>query len=537
MNNAQGAVGGTVGKSRTNRNIVLSVGASLVAKLMVLLQSTTISAVFGASDQVDILFYLTGLIVVITTFCSAVNQLVIVADIISVRENGTEKEYHSLVRFIFTIYLAIAAVISLALFAFPQQFLSITTAFSVEIILENITMIRIISIVLFLAVINTYIMDVFTSRRVFILPMVNDVVKSVLIIAFILFLGNRVGIETIAYGMLLAYIIQFITINVSFTKVAGFSIRPGLGRVGKASQKNAASVLIAQGASSLESMSMMWVISSFPSGFYVSVSLARKIFTVVMNMVIQQFAVVVGIDLIQYNASNQEEKLAKVFTGYLKIACYIILPVMAIFMVNAEGIVSILFGYGKFPQENVDLAGSFLRIFSLSLITFLWDVFLQRLVVAKKLNHKTFYFQIAQSVLRIALYLLLLRLFGYHGVAYGLVIGNLAFCIALGIYLFRGEYKFIKLKDTFLYMGINVLFAGLSCAVGLLCRQLYVPGMSFLGNFIYLALSSLAILAVYVLVGLVYPPNRENLKMFTGMITRVIGRNKGKKQSEVIHSE
>ena len=284
---------------RTNRNIILSVGATLVAKLMVLLQSSVISSVFGANEGVDLIFYMMSLAVVVTTFSSAVNQLVIVSNIIHVRDNRSPQEYRQTVRFFFSLYLIVATVLAGALMLFPGQVLGALTSFEPEVIAANLGIIRVMAMVLFFSVLNTYVMDVFTSHRVFILPMVNDVIKSLAIILFILLPGQNTRIEMIVWGMLVAHIIQFLTINISFRRVFGFAVYPGFTRsMEKNAKKNVASVLLAQSASSLESMAMMGVASSFPAGYYVSFSLARTIFSAVMNVVILQFATVVGIDLI-----------------------------------------------------------------------------------------------------------------------------------------------------------------------------------------------------------------------------------------------
>ena len=157
-----------------------------MAQLMVLLQSSVISSVLGANEGVDLIFYMMSLAVVVTTFSSAVNQLVIVSKIIQVRENRSTQDYRQTVRYVFSLYLIVATVLAGALMLFPGQVLGALTSFEPEVIAANLGIIRVMAMVLFFSVLNTYVMDVFTSHRVFILPMVNDVIKSLAIILFIL---------------------------------------------------------------------------------------------------------------------------------------------------------------------------------------------------------------------------------------------------------------------------------------------------------------------------------------------------------------
>ena len=78
-----------------------------------------------------------SLAVVVTTFSSAVNQLVIVSNVFHVRDNRSPQEDRQTVRFFFSLYLIVATVLAGALMLFPGQVLGALTSFEPEVIAAN----------------------------------------------------------------------------------------------------------------------------------------------------------------------------------------------------------------------------------------------------------------------------------------------------------------------------------------------------------------------------------------------------------------
>ncbi|MDR3305129.1 MAG: hypothetical protein LBS85_03730 [Clostridiales Family XIII bacterium] len=504
-------------KRSTGKNIVLTISASLLAKLMVLLQSSVISAVFGANADVDVMFYMMSLIISVTTFASAVNQLVLIANIIQAEMNGPAEAYRRLVRFLYTVYTGIGLVFAAAFFFFGKPLLLVLTAFDSAAIDRCLPLIRVMAAVVFLSVVNTYLMDLFTSFKIFVLPMVNDLIKSALIIGFVLLPAGRSSVTMVAWGMLAAYALQFVSIQFLFKRTSGFWLAFSAGNISLQARKNTFFVMVSQCATFIESMVIIGIVSTLPAGYFTAVTLARKLSVTVMNVLIVQFATVVGIDLIEYSHAGEEAKLERSFHKYLRAANYIILPVTAIIAVNAKPIISILFGYGKFTDDNIDIAAKALAVLALMLVTTLWDAFFQRLVVARQLQSKTWHFQVLQSAIRLVLIFFLNAAIGYLGIAVGLVLGNLIFVLMLGGWLFRHDYRFMRVAPTVKYTGINLVFAAAAAGLGVFALRFFETGRGFLENAVFLVLSSAVMLLVYAGLGLCYKGNRESLSALAAL--------------------
>jgi peptidoglycan biosynthesis protein MviN/MurJ (putative lipid II flippase) len=487
--------------------------------MLVLIQSTVISAVFGANGQVDIMFYLMSIIVAVTSFTSAINQLVLVADIMKVKRSSSCDDYKNLVRFLYTIYIGVGLIIFAAFFFFGQMIFTAITGFDAATIAASLPMIRVMSFVVFFSIINSYLLDIFSSYKIFIMPMINDLIKSIMIIGFVLIPIGRGNITMIAAGMLAAYVIQFVSISISFKRVSGFHFGFGFTRLSSKTKRNSMSVVIAQTANFLQSMAFYWVVSILPAGYFTAISLARKLAVSVMNVMIVQFAVVVGIDLIDYNNKGDNEGINQSFNRYLKTANYVLLPMTAIIIANAVPIIKLLFGHGKFSQASIIIAGNNLAVFSLILIVTLWDVFFQRLIVAKQLQHKTYLYQVAQSIVTFFFVLGFYFILGYIGIGFGLVTGNLLYDIVIGRWLLHHNYRFMRIGETLIYTFVNMCFATFAIGFGLLIRRFfYHIDFSTWQVFVYLFVSSILMLGVYVLIGLIWKPNRMSLASFLSML-------------------
>ncbi|MDR1797395.1 MAG: hypothetical protein LBR44_08160 [Clostridiales Family XIII bacterium] len=509
------------------RNIVLSVGVSFFAKLMVLIQSSVITAVFGANAEVDVLFYMLSLIISVTTFVSAINQLVMVANLMKVRQECPEEAYRACVGRLLAGWLLLGCALCACFSLFGRQILSFTSAFGAGALESALPTVRVMAFVTLLAVVNTYLMDIFTAYRVFVLPMVNDLLKSALIIAFVLAPQGQKSFILVAWGMLVAYALQFVILQVQFKRVSGFFAVPaGRGRAAlpRSAGRNTFFTGLTQAATLAETMACLWAISTLPGGVFTALSLSRRISQTVLNVVVVQFATVVGIELIDYEHRGDREGLARTWSRYLVLANYLALPLTAILMVNAGPIIRLLFGYGKFTQADGLVASRTLVLFALMLVTTVWDSFLQRLVVAKQLQYRTWGFQIAQSAIRVALVLALTWRLGYMGAPLGLVIGNLLFILMLGAWLLRHDFAFLRVRDALLPSALNAAFACAAAGIGTGLLRFYRPEGPAPACLLFVLASSLCMGAAYLLIGQSYHVNRENLRGILALLRRRLAR-------------
>ncbi len=209
----------------TNKAIVFSMTLSLIAKILTLLQSQVISISFGMQRSTDILFSVLSMIMIVTSFVNTINQSVMVPSIIEVRNSRSEDESKKFISYIYVVYFIAASAIVAIMFMFPVNLFDAVLKYSTEEIKDNINIIRFIIPTFLLIIINQYVLDVFTSYRYFTLPMLLDMLKNMLIIAFVLLFKDKLSVLSLAIGVFMGNLAQFVIVNILWYFCRGYGGR------------------------------------------------------------------------------------------------------------------------------------------------------------------------------------------------------------------------------------------------------------------------------------------------------------------------
>ncbi len=448
----------------TNKAIMLSMAMSLCAKALNFGQSMVVSYAFGTNQSTDILFYSLSMLLLLTAFLGAVNHQVIVPTVIDLRNNQSEERSKEFMSYIYVLYAGIGLVGVGLLMVSPENVLSLLSRFPGEAVSENMGIIRFIIPSLLLIILNTYILDIFTSYKYFTFPMILDILKNLMIIAVVLGFRGRLGEESLAIGILAGNTAQFLVLNTLM--VVKLKIRPRFRRyaVSGAIKKNILYVITGRASTMLNDFLMIFLLSGFTAGVFSAMDYAFKIDTVLNMVIVGQITTVVGIKILELHAGKSFEELKKVFLKYLSTSLYIIFPLCFILALNARPVISLLFQRGSFGSEDAEITALFLRLFVLTVPLELVNGFIVILIIAKQIQRIAFRWQIFQNVLNIAIMWYVVGRFGYVGYPAGILVSYIIYILLLCYFLLKSEFGFIGpwavIRPCFQHVILNLCVSG-----------------------------------------------------------------------------
>ena len=502
----------------TNKAIIMSMSLSMFAKVFNFAQSLVASYAFGTQTSTDILFYMLSMVILLSTLLSSVNQQVIVPNAIYLRNGSSEEDSKKFITFIYFIYLAVGAAVTAVLMLAPEKILILFSRFSPEHITDHISIIQFVIPTFILIIANTFILDIFTSYRYFTLPMLLDMLKNIIIIVFVLLFKDVFSVTSLAIGVLIGNLAQFILLNFMFFIV--LKCKPSFKWYHLSSEikGNIGFVIGGFMTTFLSSFVVMYLMSGFTSGVFSAMDYGQKISTVFTMVIVGQITTVIGMNIIEIYAKKDFERLNETFLNYLRMSIFLIIPFCFVISLNSDAIISILFERGEFTSESVMLTSVFLRYLMLSLPYALINGFVVRLIIAKQIQRVSFWWQTSQSIGNILILWPLIHFFGYMGYNVGTLAAEYIYLYLLLYFLLRHQFGFIDRKQVIRYFSLNALMnTGIAAMFFIFDIKAGAEG-SFMQKFIHIAWVSLLFILLNLVIGYVTGINREEIKKSIGFI-------------------
>ncbi len=278
----------------TNKAIVFSMTLSLIAKILTLLQSQVISISFGMQRSTDILFSVLSMIMIVTSFVNTINQSVMVPSIIEVRNSRSEDESKKFISYIYVVYFIAASAIVAIMFMFPVNLFDAVLKYSTEEIKDNINIIRFIIPTFLLIIINQYVLDVFTSYRYFTLPMLLDMLKNMLIIAFVLLFKDKLSVLSLAIGVFMGNLAQFVIVNILLFVKLKCRLSMKRFKLEQKAKTNIRYVVLGQVTKIVNDYIVIYLLSGFAAGVFTAMDYGQRINTVVASVLIGRMCYRIG---------------------------------------------------------------------------------------------------------------------------------------------------------------------------------------------------------------------------------------------------
>lgn len=493
----------------TSKSVFFSTFFSLIARIFSFAQAMIVSYYFGATKSTDFLFFCVSITMLLPGLFNNINQSVIVPNAIRIREKKSEEESRGFISGVYLFYLITGVIVCAVISFMPEDFILMVSKFDRAAVKENIQIIKIIIPTFFFIVANSYLLDIFNSYKYFTLPMVLDMLKSVLTILIIVLLGKEYGVVSMAAGILFAHIVQFILLNGLLLKLFDFRLRFKIYRLDKELQRNIFFVVISQVSSILSQYVAIYLISGLSDGVYTALSYSDRLYSIFVLVFAGQVATVFGINMIEMYARGEYEKLNCQYLKYMKTTMTIILPICFIMAVQAPLVISILFERGNFTSESVQLTSVFFKYSVLIVPLLLLDRLIVRLIIAKQIMRISFIWNVISKILTcIAVYVIVSYIdFRYYGL--GLLLVQFVYIILINLFMIKKQFKFIQVNSSLLYLAVSTALCSVVCFGA--CKILPIDNMGgIIQKLAALCVYSIIVIGSYYVIGFI-SYNRETI--------------------------
>ncbi|MFK4784856.1 murein biosynthesis integral membrane protein MurJ [Fusobacterium sp. MFO224] len=422
---------------------------TLVSRVLGLARSVVIAYYFGASASTDAFFsafkisnffrQLLGEGALGTSFIPLYNE--------KVKVQG-EEEGRNFIFSIMNIVFIFSIVVAIFTAIFSKEIIGfIVGGFSHETQMIASYLLRIMSSYFIFIALAGMMGAILNNFRCFALPASTSIFFNLAILGSAIFFGRKYGIQAMAYGILVGGAMQLLILIPTFLKkVRGykfkiifkdeylkkllFLILPMLVGI-FARQINTmidqffASYLQSGGVSALENATRLY---SLPIGVF-GISISTVIYPTLSKKIVNN------------DLKAVEDNILK----GLNILMFFVIPSMAVFCFYSKEVVSLLFGYGKFGEEAVNVTGSALLFYSLGLYFYTAIHLLTRSFYGMKNSKDPVKFSVISIIINIVLNALLIGPLKYRGLALSTSIAAMCNFYLLFFY-FRKKYIKLSFK-------------------------------------------------------------------------------------------
>jgi len=401
--------------------IALSVGFSLLAKLIALASSLVLAALFGTSEEMDVYLYALFVATLITTFISALNSSVIIPEAMRLAEQEGEEQSRELINFFLYAYAAAGLGVAAIFLPAPAAVFGAISKFGGGALSGNTGLLYAALPLFPLILVSTFLVDVFASRKYFTVPMLASMANNACALLFVLALHDRLGVASALAGLVAAYALQslllLLVMRLGLGWKFGLPTRLPSGTV----MGNAVFAQLGNLATALSSYVPMFLLSGLDRGTISAMNYGRQAAEFPNNFITQQFSSVAGIKFNELFARRQLAEIDRVFVSSLKGLSFVLVPAALFGAFYSREIVQVLFGRGAFGAESVRAASDFFRLFALLLPLYAANTVVSRLFLAAQKVREVFWYQVVMNLLLAGLIVLFVRRFGALGYPAGLL--------------------------------------------------------------------------------------------------------------------
>ena len=478
----------------------------LLSRILGLLRDRLFASRFGAGPELDAYFAayripdLIYSLLVLGTLTAAF--LPVFATYLAKGEEG-KKEAFDVARSLFTITVLILMISAGVLFVLaPQLVKFMAPGFDDERAKLMVTMSRIMLLQPILLGASSIIGSILTSFNRFIAYAAAPVLYNLGIIFGVLFFVPRMGVQGIAWGVVLGAILHFL-IQVPSSLKVGFNFRPkltfeneGLIQIGRMVVPR----LISLAASQVESLIVTFIGSMYIAGSIAVYTFAGNLQAVPIGLIGISFAMAVFPQLSISAANNSREVFVNSLVRTMRLILYYILPFSVAMLLLRAQIVRVVLGSGKFSWTDTQLTLTVLGILVLAVFSESLKQLLARAFFSLQDTKTPMISSIIGILVNVVGAYYLGRQYGVAGLAMSFTISSiLQLLILLTIIHQRLEGLHDKeFIQSVLKMCLATLLAGAAIQILKYPVAALVNMQTFLGVFIQLVVTSVGGVLVYI---------------------------------------
>ena len=351
---------------------------------LALLFSMVMAAMFGAQESTDVLYYCTGIFMLLTTVLQAANVSVLIPETMRRRHQVSEADAMAFINRFFAVFAVIITALGVGLLTKPIGVVAFISKFSPDVLQRNERLLFWLLASLPLQMTAQLLLDVLVSYKYLTLPAMLSCVNRVLNILFVLLFHRQLGVLSVALGMLLWFALQVAINGYLLRRAIRWNLRVWRTHIGGQVFRNIAWVEGGTVASTLAGYLPLFLFSGFSAGLLTALNYARRLSAVPTELLTVQLTSVLGIKFNELAAQRQQEKLGESLGHTLRLAIFLLVPVSVLLALVSQELVDILFAHGAFRGAAVGTTALLFALLVLALPLIGVSTILGRYFVARQ---------------------------------------------------------------------------------------------------------------------------------------------------------
>ncbi|MBX5477272.1 MAG: murein biosynthesis integral membrane protein MurJ [Clostridia bacterium] len=451
--------------NRARATLWVTIGSAL-SKPLGYLRDAALAAVFGASATTDAFFIAQTIPqVLFATVAAGLGTTFVPVYTQRRREAGPEAAKRS-TDAIFTAVVAVTAMLAAALWVFAPSVVSVVApgfGGPARELAVHLTRIMLPSMLfLALATVSTAALQ---AHEQFTLPAMIGIPYNVVLVASILGLGTRAGIDIVGWGVVAAVAAQWLLLVPAMRRI-GFRYRfswnwrdPALARTLALTTP----VVVATGASQLGFVVDRMLASLLPSGRIAALSYANRLYGLPTGVFVAAIVTVAFPLLAQRAAARDFDGLRAALRRGLRLMIAFLTPVTVALIVLRRPLVQLLFQHGAFTAGDARQTAFALGYFALGLVPLGAAQLLQRAFFSLQDTRTPMILGVAGVAVNVAADLALVGPLAQGGLALGTSL-NVAFQAAGLLWVLRRRLQHIGGRELVL-TSVRAVAAGAAMAL------------------------------------------------------------------------
>lgn len=469
------------------------------AKALAFLKTILIAKFFGASGLTDAWYVAYTIPEMLINFLGFQDIKGATTSIFSHYDEINPKEFDRAFSAIFNLLLVLSIIVSIIAVVFAGFLVNITAhQLEPELLRLATKLARIVLPVIVFMGLSNYLMSVLNSREFFLVPAIVQLVSNVIAVSLIVLLHKYLGINSIAWGILLGWLGAMI-IQIPFLIKARIHYKPFYFGEFKAIQNFIvffSPLFIPIFASQINALVIKNIGSTLrPLGKITAYSYAILIVGSLISLAVEPFTIVLLPRISKLVAQNSLKKLGFLVQRYARYFMIIFLPISIYMVLNTPLIVSVVFQRGEFDKYAHSITSIALIAASTSILPWAMNLYYKLYFLAIKKTKTIAIIDVITIVFHIGMNFLLTKLYGLFGLVFAATLAYTARFIIYGIITGK-NLRQCNFKKTLFYLIGLLPSAALLLLISYLGKT-YINFDSQFNNLFVLIISFIAGFSLY----------------------------------------
>lgn len=437
------------------KGIIYSGVLNVIAKGLAFLQNILIAYYFGTQIITDVYFFSFSALLMLSYYINSIDSSVIIPESMRIFIQESKEKCMEFLNFFLYFYLALTVLLTIIFLQSPVKLFSIISNFDESSLINQKELLFLITPIFLLIVITNLLVNILTSFKFFIMPMVISIINSIFTLAFLIAFHDVYQLNSIVFGFYIAYGINILLLLL----ILKFKIGWSFGTVSfNISKKIIHDIFYAQGgnlASLAAAYLPYYLLSNFSDGVVSAFNYGQKAAELPIQVITIQLGSIIGLKFNELFSSKQLNKLNAIYFSVNNLLIFILVPLSIILFFNSNFLIDLLYNRGNFDDNSVALTSTFFRYLIFSLPFLATVSITSRLYMACQIIKYAFYYQILSNAMLVALIYIGIYYFGIIGYPLSYLLINIINFIVIKYYVYK-YITFINYNKIFKSL-LNVL--------------------------------------------------------------------------------